>query len=63
MSAFFSSDIRLSRDISDALIVALFTINFSLARTRAYLRKSTRQMSELRERSAHGRVDEARGKK
>lgn len=42
------------RETSDALIVtgslSLSTINFSPARTRAYLRESTRQMSELRER-------------
>lgn len=34
---------------SDALIVTLSTINFSPARTRAYLHESTRQTSELRE--------------
>lgn len=48
MSTFFFRHPVGESNISSALIIALFTINFSLARTRAYLRKSTRQMSELR---------------
>lgn len=47
MSIFFS-DTRLRESDISSVLITLFTINFSLARTRAYLRKSTRQMSELR---------------